>query len=46
MGVESILGMDGEEWKQKRKSLGLVSCVGLRHNSEVRLGLWILKQGE
>lgn len=29
MGGEGILGMNGEEQKQKLKSLGLVFCVGM-----------------
>lgn len=39
MGVEAILGINGEAWKQKLKSLGLVFCVGMKYHPEMRLGL-------
>lgn len=37
-----VLGVDGEEQKQKLHSLGLVFCVGMRHHRlAMRLGLFL-----
>lgn len=39
MEVEGILGINGRAWKQKLMILGLVFCVGMKYQSELRLGL-------
>lgn len=34
MGIEAILGFNGEVWMQKPKSLRVVLCVGMKYQSE------------